>query len=170
MSDERKDAFSCDWQPPGVSPPQPAEGQGSGSSGGPPSCVHPFSPGTHAWEGITPEAYKTEAGGWAGIVRHTLIGGRGEAAAFDLRYFEIAPGGNSSLERHRHVHVVVCIRGRGRILCGGAEQELNFLDLAYVAPDDPHQLSNPFDEPFGFFCLVDHERDRPQVLDLRGAE
>jgi hypothetical protein len=25
-------------------------------------------------------------------------------------------------------------------------------------------LSNPFDEPFGFFCMVDARRDRPRPL------
>jgi ribulose-bisphosphate carboxylase large chain len=60
---------------------------------------------------------------------------------------------------------VICIRGRGTLLIDGALAELNFLDTAYLAPNDPHQLCNPFDEPFGFFCIVNHLRDRPRPPD-----
>ncbi len=34
-------------------------------------------------------------------------------------------------------------------------------DIAHVSPLDVHQLKNESSEPFGFFCIVDHERDRP---------
>ena len=41
----------------------------------------------------------------------------------------------------------------------------------YVSPDDPHQFRNPEDatEPFGFLCIVNAERDRPQAVDGLGA-
>ncbi len=124
----------------------------------------------YGWDGVELERYKADEGGWAAIARQVLVGVRGESAPFDLRYFEIAPGGFSSLEKHRHEHVVVGIRGRGRILLGGKVRDLGFLDTAYIAPDDPHQLINPHGEPFGFFCIVSHERDRPRPLDPRDME
>ena len=34
-----------------------------------------------------------------------------DALACELRYFEIAPGGHSTLERHDHLHSVMIIRG-----------------------------------------------------------
>ena len=34
------------------------------------------------------------------------------------------------------------------------------LDVAMVGPLETHQLSNRTGAPFGFFCIVDHERDR----------
>lgn len=145
---------SCDWAP-ASAPSPPAEDR---------SRFHPSRP-DGCWEGIDSERYKAEDGGWAAIARHVLVGARGESARFDLRYFEIAPGGYSSLEKHVHVHVVVCVRGRGRVLLGGEVREMAFLDTAYIAPDDPHQLLNPYEEPFGFFCIVDHERDRPRPPD-----
>lgn len=149
---EEKTGISCDWSPAGV----PTAEDGT-------SRFHRFQ--ENGWDGIEPERYKAEDGGWAAIARHVLVGARGESARFDLRYFEIAPGGYSSLEKHVHVHVVVCVRGRGQVLLDGEVQEMNFLDTVYIAPDDPHQLINPFDEPFGFFCIVDHDRDRPRGLD-----
>jgi quercetin dioxygenase-like cupin family protein len=149
---EESTGASCDWA-------GPAPGNGDNRS-----AFYTFHP-DFTWEGVAAERYKDEEGRWAAIARNVLIGNRGESARFDLRYFEIAPGGHSSLEKHGHEHVVVCIRGRGRVLLAGEVREMNFLDTAYIAPDDPHQLLNPYQEPFGFFCLVNHDRDRPRSLE-----
>jgi ribulose-bisphosphate carboxylase large chain len=35
------------------------------------------------------------------------------------------------------------------------------MDVGYVEPLKAHQLRNEGHEPFGFFCIVDHQRDRP---------
>lgn len=147
---EQATGLSCDWGGPA----------GAGENGSAFKARRP----DFTWEGVTAERYKTEEGGWAAIARHVLVAGAA-GAGFDLRYFEIAPGGHSSLERHQHAHVVVCVRGRGRVLLGGAVREMAFLDTIYLAPDDPHQLLNPFAEPFGFLCIVDHDRDRPRPVD-----
>ena len=40
--------------------------------------------------------------------------------AGELRYFEVAPGGFSTLERHEHMHAVLILRGRGHCLVGDA--------------------------------------------------
>lgn len=117
------------------------------------------------WMGIEPEPYKTEAGGWADITRWSLVGTRGESTRFHLRYFEIAPGGCSSLERHQHEHVVIAVRGHGEILLEDRWEPLHPGDVAYTAPGCVHQVRPVGDEPFGFFCIVDAERDRPVVLD-----
>ncbi len=116
------------------------------------------------WSGIKAEKYKKQDGGWSAISRLVLTGSHGETSKFHLRYFEITPGGYSSLERHKHEHVVVCIRGRGKIRMGKKSYTLNYLDTAYVAPDTVHQLTNPFDEPFGFFCIVNAKRDKPKLV------
>ena len=123
--------------------------------------------GNFTWQGVKTERYKTEDGNWAGIIRKVLIGRHNESTKFHLRYFEILPGGYSSLEKHKHEHVVVGIRGKGEVLCGEKSYELNFLDTFYIAPDTPHQLSNPFSEPFGFLCIVNAKRDKPEIL-IRG--
>jgi len=96
------------------------------------------------------------------VTRHELIGGFGENTAFDLRYFQIEPGGFSSLEKHVHEHAIVCIRGAGTLTVGDKTYTLKPFDAAYVPPLAVHRLSNDFqNEPFGFLCIVDRERDRP---------
>jgi oxalate decarboxylase/phosphoglucose isomerase-like protein (cupin superfamily) len=37
-------------------------------------------------------------------------------------------------------------------------------DAVYVPPLTPHRWTNGGDEPFGFLCTVDRDRDRPQPL------
>jgi ribulose-bisphosphate carboxylase large chain len=117
------------------------------------------------WDGVPVAEYKQSSEHWAGIARMLLVGGRGEQTAFHVRYFEIAPGGFSSLEEHAHEHAVVVLRGRGRVRLPDGEHELSFGDTVYVAPHDRHQFRNPSaTEPFGFLCIVDAQRDTPVAV------
>jgi ribulose-bisphosphate carboxylase large chain len=118
------------------------------------------------WRGVRPEIYKASDGeSWAGIARHVLFAGsRGAPMAFDVRYFEIERGGYSTFERHGHAHVVIGLRGLGRVRLGGRWRRLKPLDACYIGPETPHQLRNDAGEPFGFLCLVDAERDRGRPL------
>lgn len=116
------------------------------------------------WEGRSPIAYKAASDDlpFRDVSRTELIGSAGEQAAFDVRYFEIAPGGHSSLEKHVHTHVVIGARGSGTLISGDQRLTVVPFDVAYVPPLRVHQLVNQGAEPFGFFCIVDHDRDRPQ--------
>ncbi len=114
------------------------------------------------WLGIESIPYKNQDGTWANIERFPLF--KSDFAGFEVRYFEIAPGGCSSLEYHKHIHFVICLRGKGKITLGKKQTILNYLDIAYIAPNEVHQLSNPYNEPFGFLCIVDAKRDKPIEL------
>jgi ribulose-bisphosphate carboxylase large chain len=123
-----------------------------------------------AWEGVPVEEYKQAADHHCGVTRTVLIGASGEQTAFHVRYFEIAPGGFSTLERHEHEHVVVVLRGRGEVRLGDDTHTITFGDTVYVAPNEVHQLRNPSaSEPFGFLCMVDARRDAPVPVFL-GSE
>lgn len=123
--------------------------------------------GNFAWQGVTDQPYKKAGTGWSDVMRRVLIGAHGESTRFHVRYFEIAPGGRSSLEQHRHEHVVICVRGEGMMLLGRNRKKMKFMDTAYIGPETVHQLSNPFQEPFGFLCIVNARRDRPKKVDRR---
>lgn len=115
-----------------------------------------------SWEGRESSPYK-DAGDVAfrGVRRVELVGRFGERTRSDLRYFEVEPGGHTSLEKHVHTHVVIGARGEGVLLLGDRRMPLRHLDVACVGPLEAHQLRNEMSEPFGFFCVVDHDRDRP---------
>ena len=85
--------------------------------------------------------------------------------AGELRYFEVAPGGFSTLERHEHMHAVLILRGRGHCLVGDEVKQLETRDLVTVPPMTWHQFRATTDEPLGFLCMVDAQRDKPQLPD-----
>lgn len=116
-----------------------------------------------AWDAVARQPYKAEGAGFAGVDRHVLFG-PGDSTTFHVRYFELAPGGYSSLEKHQHAHAVICARGRGLAVVGTEVRPMNLMDAVYVSPMTPHQFINESDEPFGFFCIVDADRDRPQPV------
>jgi len=116
------------------------------------------------WEGVEVKPYKTEGSHFAGITRQTLVEG-GDGLACQLRYFEIAPGGWSSLERHLHSHAVMIVRGAGRVLIGDRIAQAGLHDLVRVPPLTWHQFQPAGEEPLGFLCMVDCERDVPERPD-----
>lgn len=115
----------------------------------------------HRWQGVALQEYKPRADHHCGVVRSVLVGEAGERTKFQVRYFEIAPEGFTTLEQHQHEHVVLVLRGRGEVRLDQTWHELVFGDTLYVAPSEVHQLRNTSTEPFGFLCLVDAERDTP---------
>jgi quercetin dioxygenase-like cupin family protein len=120
-----------------------------------------------SWEGIKPKGYKASDPRWHGVVRHAILG-QHEGMPFHVRYFEVEPNGFTTLERHEHQHVVVPIRGEGRVRLGKSWEEIGFGDVVYVAPHEAHQFRAAADEPLGFLCIVAARRDRPVPLEPPG--
>jgi mannose-6-phosphate isomerase-like protein (cupin superfamily) len=81
----------------------------------------------------------------------------------ELRYFEVAPGGFSTLERHEHTHNVLILRGYGHCLVGHEVREVATHDLIAVPPMTWHQFRATGKEPLGFLCMVNAARDKPQL-------
>lgn len=137
-----------------------------------PGGLHrPFDPSAFRWEGVGETPYKDREGrrrgmSWQGLNRFTLATPETLAGTFEQRYFEIAPAGFSSLEKHAHVHLVVVLRGRGRALIGDRVVDLAPFDLVQTPSWAPHRWVHAGDaEPFGFLCTVDGDRDRPSEVD-----
>ena len=100
--------------------------------------------GDFRWSGVKDEPYKDKGADWSNIIRRVLIGAHGESTKFHVRYFEISSNGNSSLELHRHEHVVICVKGKGVVLTGRKKRTMEFMDTVYISPNTVHQLSNPY--------------------------
>jgi quercetin dioxygenase-like cupin family protein len=134
------------------------------------SRIHRYQPGVaplapHTWSGVPLQEYKPAGDHHCGVLRSVLVGDSGEQTRFQVRYFEIAPGGFTTLEHHRHEHAVIVLRGRGEVRLGDSWHAVDFGDTLYVAPHEVHQLRNATQEPFGFLCIVDSERDRPVAVE-----
>lgn len=114
------------------------------------------------WRGVDVLAYKRAAAApFRGVTRQVLFDD--PALACQLRYFEVEPGGHTTLERHAHAHAVVIERGRGRVLVGEAIHDVAPHDLVHVPAMTWHQFVAADDAPLGFLCMVNAERDRPQL-------
>ncbi|CAG1007902.1 1-methylthio-D-xylulose 5-phosphate methylsulfurylase [Burkholderiales bacterium] len=116
------------------------------------------------WEDVDVLAYKADAASpFRDVTRQTLF--RRDDLAGELRYFEVAPGGHSTLERHAHVHAVLILRGEGRCLVGETVHAIREHDLVTVPPGTWHQFRAAAGAPLGFLCMVDAVRDKPELPD-----
>ncbi len=115
-----------------------------------------------SWEGVEVRAYKDEATAPLRSVTRQVLASAADLKG-ELRYFEVAPGGWTTLERHRHVHAVTILRGSGQALVGAEVLQVGPLDLVTVPAWAWHQFRAAPDAPLGFLCMVDAERDRPQL-------
>ncbi|MCM2269741.1 MAG: cupin domain-containing protein [Thermoanaerobaculia bacterium] len=118
------------------------------------------------WPAAPPRVYKEDAASFCEVNRRVLLGSAvGDALAFEMRYFEVAAGGFTSFERHEHPHAVVVLAGRGEVRLLDGLHPLAPFDVVYVAPGEAHQFRAAADDRLGILCVVDHERDRPVLLD-----
>jgi quercetin dioxygenase-like cupin family protein len=81
----------------------------------------------------------------------------------ELRYFEMAAGGYSTLERHEHMHAVMILRGHGQCLVGEDVRAVKPFDLVTIPSMTWHQFRATDGEPLGFLCMVNALRDKPQL-------
>ena len=124
--------------------------------------------GDFRWDGLPVLNYKEDGGHFKAISRQVLFEG-GPKLGAQLRFFEIRPGGHSTLERHDHIHSVMVIRGRGHCLVGTAIYEIGLNDLVYIPSLTWHQFRATTGEPLGFLCLVNIKRDKPELPDAASA-
>ena len=138
-------------------------GRGRGAAGWSRTCRRAARPGraTAGTGSTSPPTRRRARRPFRDVTRQVLF----DDATLDcqLRYFEVAPGGWSTLERHQHVHAVLVLRGRRPL--PGRRPGLR------PRPPRPgqrpaatwHQFRAGEDEPLGFLCLVNADRDRPQL-------
>lgn len=117
------------------------------------------------WRSVPVKPYKNQHEFFKDVTRQTLLGeGEGESALkFLTRYFEVQPGGYSSFERHEHPHSILILRGTGCVKLGEETHDIGPFDCVYVSPGTWHQFAATGSEPLGFLCVVDRERDQPEV-------
>jgi quercetin dioxygenase-like cupin family protein len=129
--------------------------------------------GDFRWDAVEHRRYKEDGSApFRDISRQVLF--EEPALCCELRYFEMAPGGYSTLERHQHMHGVMIFRGHGHCLLGTEVRAVKPFDLVTIPAWTWHQFRATEGESFGFLCMVNRNRDRPQLpteaelLALRG--
>ena len=116
----------------------------------------------YRWEGVEELPYKDDGRAlFKSITRQVLF--CDPHLDGELRYFEMAAGGFSTLERHEHMHAVLILRGRGHCLVGEDVRAIETHDLVTVPALTWHQFRATQGEPLGFLCMVNAARDKPQL-------
>lgn len=116
----------------------------------------------YEWQDVPRQPYKEmDAAPFRAISRQVLFAE--PQLGCELRYFEMAPGGHSTLERHEHVHAVMILRGRGECLLGNEVRAVKPFDLITIPSWCWHQFRANQGEALGFLCMVNVVRDRPQL-------
>jgi mannose-6-phosphate isomerase-like protein (cupin superfamily) len=116
----------------------------------------------YRWEGVEELPYKEDDRAlFKSVTRQVLFAD--PKLYGELRYFEVAPDGYSTLERHQHMHAVMILRGRGHCLVGEEVRAVETRDLVTVPAMTWHQFRASKGEPLGFLCMVNATRDKPQL-------
>jgi quercetin dioxygenase-like cupin family protein len=114
------------------------------------------------WEAVAHLPYKQDGSApFKDISRQVLF--HEDSLGCELRYFEMDAAGYSTLERHEHTHAVMILRGKGECLLGDAVLPVKQFDLVTIPAWTWHQFRATPDEPLGFLCMVNVQRDRPQL-------
>jgi quercetin dioxygenase-like cupin family protein len=114
------------------------------------------------WDGVAHQPYKQDGSApFKDISRQVLF--HESALGCELRYFEMDAGGYSTLERHEHAHAVMILRGSGECLVGDEIRPIKQFDLVSIPGWQWHQFRATAGEKLGFLCMVNMQRDRPQL-------
>ena len=114
------------------------------------------------WDGVACMPYKEDgAAPFKAISRQVLFAE--PKLGCELRYFEMAAGGYSTLERHEHMHAVMILRGHGQCLVGDEVRDVRTHDLITIPSMSWHQFRATAGEILGFLCMVNALRDKPQL-------
>ena len=120
------------------------------------ATIHRYQPGGDGprWVGVPVRAYGPENSTALDATRQILIGTDEGAPHFHLRYFQVGPGGHTSLDQHAHDHGVYVLHGHARVRLGDTEEPIGPGDVLYIPGDEVHQFHTAGPEPFGFLCIV----------------
>jgi quercetin dioxygenase-like cupin family protein len=118
----------------------------------------------YRWEEVAHLPYKEDAATpFKAVTRQVLF--HEPDMGCELRYFEVSPGGYSTLERHEHAHAVLILRGRGEAMVGEVVRAVDTNDLVSIPSWAWHQFRASRGEALGFLCMVNALRDKPRLPD-----
>jgi quercetin dioxygenase-like cupin family protein len=93
--------------------------------------------------------------GYNNVTKQICIGPKDGSNEVVVRYFSVAPGGNTPYHDHGFPHLVKVEKGQGAAIDSeGKEHALSAGQFVYVADDEVHGFRNTGGEAFEFICIV----------------
>lgn len=83
-----------------------------------------------------------------------LISKKDGAPGFQMRLFEVAPGGQTPLHTHEWEHEVYILEGEGVLKFEGEEKRFSKGFFAFVPPGREHSFANTGENILSFICIV----------------
>ena len=100
------------------------------------------------------EARPVRIEGAADVTMRLLIGPDQDAPNFNMRLFEVAPGGHTPWHEHAWEHEVYVLGGAGEVRGPSGSVPIAAGNCVFIPPDEEHQFVNTGDETLKFLCLV----------------
>jgi len=88
------------------------------------------------------------------VTMRMLIGPDDGAPVFNMRMFDVAPGGHTPLHRHDWEHEVYVLAGAGVVSADGSDTPVSAGHCLLIPPGETHQFRNTGTETMRFLCLV----------------
>jgi quercetin dioxygenase-like cupin family protein len=85
-----------------------------------------------------------------------LITQKDGAEHFAMRYFEMAPGGQSPHHSHEWEHEVFILDGTCLVVCGNQQKKVGAGYAVFIPPNTIHHFENKGANILRFLCLVPH--------------
>jgi|YelNatPaOPRAMG01_1025707.scaffolds.fasta_scaffold56585_4 quercetin dioxygenase-like cupin family protein len=76
------------------------------------------------------------------------------AEGFDIKFFEMQPGGYSPQHSHPEQHQILVISGAGTVSDGKKTKPIQSGDIISILADEPHQLKTTGDTPLRFLAVT----------------
>ena len=100
------------------------------------------------------EARDVTIEGAEGVTIRWLVSKKDGAPNFQMRLFEVAPGGRTPLHTHEWEHEVYILEGEGVLTFEGEEKPFSKGFYAFVPSGSEHSFSNTGDGILSFICVV----------------
>lgn len=79
------------------------------------------------------------------------------AENFAMRYFEIAPGGQSAFHAHDWEHESFILDGEGVVICGDEKKQVGPGYVIFIPPNIQHCFKNVGEKTLRFLCLIPYK-------------
>jgi quercetin dioxygenase-like cupin family protein len=92
-----------------------------------------------------------------GVTMRVVIGPDDGAPYFNMRVFEVPPGGTTPHHSHWWEHEVFVLSGQGFVKTEQGDQPIRHGSTVFVPGDEMHQFANTGQDALRFICLIPQE-------------